>query len=108
MSVNARRIPTVINTSPFFHEGNEETSMKAYTLSFLLLSGLSLASSACGGGDDDSGGTAGCAHAQMLCAKDQSVTIDCDQYDKAPASIKDCVGKATTCDGVAKCLLGGS
>jgi hypothetical protein len=78
-------------------------------LRLALFAGLSLASSACGGGDDDdSGGSGGCAHAQMVCANDKSVTISCDQYDSAPASIKECVSKASTCDAVTNCLLGGS
>jgi hypothetical protein len=82
--------------------------MKGHWLRLVLFAGLSLTASACGGGDDDDSGGGGCAHAQMVCSNDKTVTIDCDQYDKAPSSIKDCVSKATTCDAVTSCLLGGT
>jgi hypothetical protein len=55
-------------------------------------------------GDDDDGG-GDCANAQMLCADDNTVEIDCSQYDSAPASVKTCIGNATTCDAVNDCFL---
>ena len=81
--------------------------MKGLLLGSIMLAGLSLASAACGGDDDDDGG-GGCANAQMLCKDNMDVEIDCADFDSAPASIKDCVGKATTCDAVAACIFGGA
>ena len=63
---------------------------------------------ACGGDDDDDGGGGGCANAQMLCKDSMDVKIDCDEFDSAPASVKDCAGKATTCDAVTACVLAGA
>lgn len=68
--------------------------------------GLALALGACGD-DEDSGGGAGCANAQMVCADNPDVEINCDEWDSAPASIKECAGAATTCEAVQTCLFGG-
>jgi hypothetical protein len=82
--------------------------MKGHWLGWVLFAAWSLAVAACGDDGGDDGGGGGCAHAQMVCASDPSVEIDCDQFDSAPGSIKECVGRAATCDAVATCLLGGS
>lgn len=68
--------------------------------------GLCLASMACGD-DEDTGGGAGCAHAQMLCEGNADIEIDCNEWDSAPASVKECAGNATSCDAVEACLFGG-
>ena len=75
-----------------------------------LLLGWTFGLTACGGDDDDDDGGGACAHAQMLCPSmgDTTIEIDCAEFSSAPASIKDCVGKATNCDGVTACLLGGA
>ena len=81
--------------------------MKGFLLASSLLLGLS-GLWGCGGDDDDDGGGgggAGCAHAQMVCASTDPDAIDCDEWDKAPASVKDCASKATTCDAVLNCVL---
>ena len=82
--------------------------MKRPFLACTLLAALAMGSSACGGDDDDSGGGGGCAHVQLVCKDDSTVMIDCDQYDSAPASIKDCAGKAADCKAVQACLFGGA
>ena len=84
--------------------------MKGLRLGWTLLACLSLGLTACGGDDDDDDGGGACAHAQMLCPSmgDTTIDIDCAEFGSAPASIKDCVAKATTCDGVTACLLGGA
>jgi hypothetical protein len=79
--------------------------MKVRLLGCAALALLSLGLVACGD-DDDSGG--GCANAQMVCADDESVEIDCDEYDSAPASIKECVGNASSCDAVTACFVSAS
>ncbi|HMI94057.1 MAG TPA: hypothetical protein VK509_21940 [Polyangiales bacterium] len=79
--------------------------MKRFLLGASLLACLALATSACGDDDDDGGG--GCANAQMVCERDGQDVIDCANFDSAPASIKDCAGKATSCAAVLNCLTGG-
>ncbi len=77
-------------------------------VSFLMcvVIGLCFGSMACGD-DEDSGGGAGCANAQMLCANNPDVEINCDEWDGAPAAVKECAGSATSCDAVEVCLFGG-
>ena len=81
--------------------------MKARWMVGTLLATMAMASFACGGDDDDDSGAGACAHAQMVCASDNTIEIDCDDFDSAPASIKECSGKAATCDAVTACLFGG-
>jgi hypothetical protein len=81
--------------------------MKVRLLGCAVLVFLSLGLVACGD-DDDGGGGAACANAQMVCADDDSVEIDCADFDSAPASVRDCVGDATTCDAVTTCLFSSS
>jgi len=76
--------------------------MKAFILRSLLLACAGLGLGACGDDDDDGGG--GCANAQMVCASDPDVEIDCSMFDGAPASVKACTGSAMTCDAVFACL----
>jgi hypothetical protein len=75
-------------------------TIRLFSLAVLACSCLALG--ACGDDDDEGGG--GCANAQMLCASDSTVEIDCSEFDGAPASVKTCVGNATTCDAVGACL----
>lgn len=80
--------------------------MKGLLLGSIMLACLSLGSTACGGDDDDDGG-GGCANAQMACKDDPDAMIDCSEFDSAPAGIKDCASKATTCDAVLQCFISG-
>lgn len=81
--------------------------MKVRLLGCAVLTFVSLGLVACG--DDDAGGGGGCANAQMVCANDDSVEgIDCAEFDSAPASVRECVGNATTCDAVTACLFASS
>ncbi len=59
-------------------------------------------------GDDSDGGDGGdaCAHAEMVCMDDPSVSIDCGMFDSAPADLRSCVSDAADCDGVTACLFG--
>jgi len=79
--------------------------MKGFVLGATLLASLSLGTAACGDDDDGDGGA--CANAQMVCESDSTTDIECADFDGAPASIKDCVGKASTCTAVLNCLTGG-
>jgi hypothetical protein len=72
-----------------------------------VLTVFSLGLLACGD-DDDGGGGGECANAQMVCADDDTVEIDCADFDSAPASVKQCVGSASTCDAVTACLFASS
>lgn len=81
--------------------------MKVRLLGCAVLVFSSLGLVACGDDDDDGGG-GGCANAQMVCADDDTVEIDCADFDSAPASVKDCVGSATSCDAVTNCLFASS
>jgi hypothetical protein len=72
-------------------------------LSSAVLAFSCFALGACG--DDDDGGGGACANAQMVCASDPDVTIDCADFDGAPATVKTCVGNATTCDAVTACIF---
>jgi hypothetical protein len=71
-----------------------------------LVVGLTFIAMACGD-DEESTGGGGCANAQMVCADDMDVEITCEDFDSAPASVKECAGNATTCDAVFTCLTGG-
>jgi hypothetical protein len=80
--------------------------MMRLLLGAALLACASMGLGACGDDDDEGGG--GCANAQMVCegqGDDGESPIDCSQFDSAPASIKDCAAKATTCDAVINCLF---
>ena len=79
--------------------------MKIGLLGCGVLACLSLGLTACGDDDDGGGGGGACANAEMVCASDSTVTIDCAEFDSAPQSVKDCVGGATTCDAVTACLF---
>jgi hypothetical protein len=65
---------------------------------------LALGLTACGDDDGDDGG-GGCANAQMVCANDPDVEINCSEFDSAPASVKQCAGAATTCAAVQACIF---
>ncbi len=81
--------------------------MKVRLVGCAVLAFLSLGLVACGD-DDDGGDGGGCANAQMLCADDDTVEIDCADFGSAPASVRECVGNATTCDAVGACLFSSS
>ena len=78
--------------------------MRKFFLTCFVI-GLAFAAGACGD-DEDSGGGGGCARVQMLCSEDPDA-ISCDEYDQAPASVKECASNATTCDAVFTCVTGG-
>ena len=80
--------------------------MKVRWLGYAVLALAAFGLAACG--DDDDGGGGACANAQMVCASDDTVEIDCADFDGAPDSVKTCVGDATTCDAVTNCLLASS
>jgi hypothetical protein len=80
--------------------------MQNYRCGLLALV-IALAGSACGDDDDDGSDGAGCAHVQEICKDSESVTIDCDDWDKAPASVRSCASKAKDCDAVLSCIAGG-
>lgn len=86
--------------------------MNSNTLARLALA-ASLALAACGDDDDDGkSGAEACAHAQMVCDEEQddgsTITIECENVDKAPASARDCIGEAEDCGEVLACLLAAS
>jgi hypothetical protein len=85
----------------------KEKIMKVRLVGCAVLAFLSLGLVACGD-DDDGGDGGGCANAQMLCADDDTVEIDCADFGSAPASVRECVGNATTCDAVGACLFSSS